>query len=303
MKYSATILVSLLITISSSAQSWSALPWVRTSRGAADLAMAGAASMSGNNMAWAANGNSAMVPFCADKMSVEVGYMLFNPSATNYINAGFAYNLKGKLGISATLSYGADPSYDLYNESGKLTGKYSPGQLLAGLGVSWRFVDFLSAGLNVRYAMQSLAPQMSNNVVAADLVLMGKFGDFAVSAGAINFGSPVKSSDGSSYNLASSVKIAAMYDAVFASAHGLQVNIDADYYLNNSATAAAGVQYGWNNMVFVRAGYRYAMSSCPIPSCASVGLGCRFKGVRLEFAYLVYGSVLNTFNIGVGYSF
>ena len=297
------VLFSLLITISSSAQSWSAFPWVRTSRGAADLAMAGAASMSSNNMAWAADGNSAMVPFCSDRMAVELGYMLYQPSGTNYVNAVFAYNVKGKIGVSASLSYGADPAYDIYNDSGKATGKYAPGQMKLGVGVAWRFVDFLSAGLNLRYAMQTLAPQVANNAFAADFVLMGKFGDFAVSAGALNFGTPVKSFSGQLFFPAASVKLAGMYDAVYASAHGLQINIDADYYLNNSFTAALGAQYGWKDMLFVRAGYRYAAESCPLPSFASVGLGCKFKGVRIDLTYLAWGTVKNTFNLGVGYSF
>lgn len=303
MKHILTILVSLLLTISATAQDWSALPWVRTSRGAADIAMAGSGFMSGNNMAWAADGNAAMIPFSADKMSAELGYMLYNPMKTNYINAGFSYSIKEKVGVTAGLSYGFDPAYDVYNESGRPAGTFSPGQLMLGAGASWRFVKFMSAGLNLRYAMQTLAEGVSSSAFAGDFVLMCRFGDFSVSAGAMNFGTPVKSSDGRSFNLSSSVKLAGMYEHLFAEKHGLQVNLDADWYLSKAASAALGAQYGWNDMVFVRAGYRYGSGRSPLPSMASVGLGCKFFGVRIDAAYVVYGSTINTLNVGLGYSF
>lgn len=304
MKHLSVIVVSLLITLTSSAQSWSALPWMRTSRGAADISMAGSAFMSESNMAWASSGNAAMIPFCKEKMSVEAGYMLLNPAKTNYVNAAFAYNIKGKIGVTAGLSYGFDPAFDIYNESGKVTGQFTPGKLMFSAGASWRFIDVLSAGLNVRYAMQTLAEGQSSSAVAADVVLMGQFGDFSVSAGAVNVGTPVKGIGGTTFPLASSAKVAAMYDKAFASVHGLQVNIDADYYFSNSFTAAAGAQYGWNDMVFVRAGYRYSTGTCVIPSFASVGIGCKFKGIRLDLAYLPAGEGLrNTISAGIGYSF
>lgn len=303
MKHISVIFVSLLLCLTSAAQDWSALPWMRTGRGAADMAMAGSAFMSDDNMAWAADGNAAMVPFSSRRMSVELGYMLANPVRTNYAGAGFAYNIKDRVGVTAALSYGINPAYDVYNESGRPAGTFSPGQLMLGAGVSWRFVKFMSAGLNLRYAMQTLAEGVSSSAFAGDFVLMCRFGDFFVSAGAMNFGTPVKSSDGRSFNLSSSVKLAGMYEHLFAEKHGLQVNLDADWYLSKAASAALGAQYGWNDMVFVRAGYRYGSGRSPLPSMASVGLGCKFFGVRIDAAYVVYGSTINTLNVGLGYSF
>lgn len=304
MKHISTITVSLLITLTSSAQSWSALPWTRTGRGAADLSMAGSASMSENNMSWSSFNNAAMIPFCSDKMSVEAGYMRLNPTRTNYVNAGFAYNIKGKTGVAAGISYGLDPAYDIYNESGKVQGKFSPGQIMLNAGASYRFIACLSLGINAHYMMQTLATGVSLSAFGTDAVLMGRFSDFSVSAGAINVGTPVKGADGKKYNLASSVKIAGMFDKVLASKHGIQINIDADYYFSNAVSTAAGAQYGWNDMIFIRAGYRYSTAGCVIPSFASVGLGGKFRGVRIDVAYLLASDALhNTLNATVGYSF
>lgn len=303
MKHLAIILVSLSIAISSAAQSWSALPWVRTGRGAADLSMAGSAFMSDDNMAWAADGNAAMVPFSADRLSAELGYTRYNSLKTNYFNAGFAYSIKEKAGIAASVSYGFDPAYDVYDETGEPDGAFTPDYILAAAGVSWRFLKFMSIGFNFRYARQSLAEGYTLSTCAGDAVLMCRFADFSISAGAMNLGMPVKSHDGSSFNLASSAKAAMMYDGHFGK-NGLQINLDSDWYFSNTVTAALGAQYSWNDILFLRAGYRYSMQGCVIPSFASVGLGLRFFGVRLNAAYIFASEVLdNSFSLSLGYSF
>lgn len=277
---------------------------MRIGKGAADISMAGSAFMSDNNMAWAAFGNAAMIPFSSDKMSVEAGYMHYNPAKTNYINAGFSYNVKNRVGFTAGLSYGKDPSFDLYNDSGRATGTFSPAKMNLSAGVSWRFIDRMSAGLNLRYGMDKPMSGQTFSAFASDIVFMGRFADFSVSAGAMNLGTPVKAADGKKYSLASSAKVAAMYDKEFSTVHSLQVNADADYYFSDSFSAAFGAQYGWKDMVFVRAGYRYADKHCIIPSYASFGAGVKVIGIRLDLAYVTASDVIgNTFNIGIGYSF
>lgn len=304
MKYLWVTLASMTLALSSWAQDWSALPWTRISRGAADMAMAGSGFMSDANMAWVSNGNAAMIPFSAEKMSAEVGYMRYASMSTNYLNAGFAYNVKDCFGFCAGLSYGMVPAYDSYDENGKVSGRFAPGQLMFGLGASWRFVDCLSAGLNLRYASQSLAENESYSAFAGDFVLMGKFGNFSASFGAVNFGSSIKALDGTKHNLSSSVKIAGMYEGRFSESNGVQVNVDTDYYLAGAVSAALGAQYGWKDTLFARAGYRFSSSACPIPSYASVGLGLKLYGIRFDVAYLLAPEVLrNTVSVGLGYSF
>lgn len=335
MKHILTIIVSLLTAFGISAQSRSALPWVRTGRSAVDLSVAGSASMSSENMAWAAAGNSAMIPFCDRHFAVEAGYMRQSFSNNSSVNAGLAGNIGGKVGLAASFSYGLDPAYDIYNLDGSTAGTFSPSYLLASLGASWRFVKFLSLGVNARYARQDLMQGYSYGTFAGDAMLMARFGDFSVSAGIANIGLPVKSASGDLFALPTSAKAAFMYDAVFGKKHGIQLNIDGDYYLpglfvpvqsahdgsDGSASgtdssssaqlsavqqlaASAGLQYSFADMVFVRAGYHFGGSEVPVPSYASAGLGFKFKGVSLNGAYLFASeSLSNSFCLTLGYSF
>jgi len=57
-------------------------------------------------------------------------------------------------------------------------------------------------------------------------------------------------------------------------------------------------------MVFARAGYHYGAAKEVIPSHASLGLGVKLFGARLDFSYLLAGESLGgTLALGLGYSF
>ncbi len=334
MKHILVIIVSLLTAFGISAQSRYALPWVRTGRSAVDLSMAGSASMSSENMAWAAGGNSAMIPFCDRHFAVEAGYMRQSFSQNNTFSAGLAGNIKGKAGVAASFSYGMDPAYDIYGNDGGVTGSFTPSYILASLGAAWRFVDFLSVGVNARYARQDLMQGYSYSTFAGDAMLMARFGGFSLSAGIADIGMPVKSVSGDSFGLPASAKAAFMYDAVFGKKHGIQLNVDGDWYLpglfaqdglsandggtsvpdasSSSARASAisqlavsaGAQYSFADMIFLRAGYHFGGSGVPVPSYASAGLGFKFMGVSLNCAYLFASQTLsNSFCLTLGYSF
>lgn len=315
MKHIALSIILSFLTLSVFAQGQYAFPWMRTSRGAADLSMGGAATMAESNMAWASFSNAAMLPFCPAKSAFQLGYALQSPSKTNYMNAGLSFNVRNRVGISAGVSYGLDPAYGIIDENGAARGTFNPSTLMANLGLSWRFVKFLSIGINGRYAMQTLAKGYSSSVFAGDAFLMAKVSDFKVSAGVANIGMPLKDKAGNSYGLATSAKLSLMYDALFAAKHGVQVCADADYYLGGLFASVApassglpmavsgGVQYGFNNMIFVRAGGRYGFSS-PMPSYASAGLGFKFKAFAIDAAYIFAGQgIANSFSLSLGFSF
>lgn len=67
---------------------------------------------------------------------------------------------------------------------------------------------------------------------------------------------------------------------------------------------SAGAQYSFKNMLFARAGYHFGTKEAVLPSFATVGLGVRFFGVSLDFAYLTGNDVIgNSMTFGLGYRF
>lgn len=303
MKKSIIIIALLLSSLTASAQSQSALPWMRIGRGAETQGMADAALVADQSVAWSSFTNSALIPFTARKLSAGLSYELWQADKTNYINAGFSYNIKDRFGVAFGVSYGMGKAYDVYGDNGFQQGTFTPSNFQINLGGSYRFLSFMSVGLNIRVAGQTLTSAVRSNTFAGDLMVMGQFSDFRCALGVVNTGTPVRDNAGVEFNIASSAKLDLGYSKHLAEKHGIGAYLDADYYFYGAFGAALGAQYAFNDMLFVRAGYRLG-SKAVIPSYASLGLGFKFKGFHIDAAYLLANDVLaNTICVGLGYEF
>lgn len=282
-----------------------ALPFTAAETDAASLGTAGANLTQTSSIANASFYNAAAIPFSDAKMDVAAGYDIWQPSAvgSSMINVGAAYNMNNKFGVALGFLYGMNPAYDITDASGAAKGQFKPSDMHVNIGLAYRFLPFLSIGANVGYATSSLAKDNSYGAIAADAFLMAKFAGLKVTAGVANVGTSVKSKNGTSYCLPGSVAVGAGYEMAFADVHSLDVLLDADYYFSGWFAAAAGAAYTYNDLVVVRAGYRYGGTS-PIPSYASVGAGVKFAGAKLDLAYLIGSSAMkNTLALTVGYTF
>ncbi len=265
------------------------------------LAKGGAGLTETGSVSHAAFTNAAAVPFSESTLDATVGYAMWQPSAinTNIVNAGVAYNMNGKLGIAGGFYYGMNPEYKVAG------GSYKPSDMHAALGVSYRFVDFMSVGLNFGYATSTLAEGKSYGSFAGDAFLMAKIADFKVTAGVSNVLGKIESAGGKEFKLPASAALGVGYAAEFAEKHAVDAAVDFDYYFSGEIAASAGAGYTYNDLVSVRAGLHYGGASA-IPSFASIGAGMKFAGVKLDLTYLLWrpGSpMMNTLAVGLGYSF
>lgn len=294
------VLALILAPVITGAQ---ALPFTAAETNAASLRKAGADIVETGSVADAAFRNASAIPFSDGHFDFEAGYTSWAPSNSSIINAAGAWNIGDKLGITAGFAYGMHPSYEITNEGGAVKGTFKPSDMQLKAGFAYRFLPFLSAGVNVGYASSSLAEGHSYGAVTSDIFLMGKFSDFKIAAGVSDLGSGVTSAGGAKFKLPTAVTVGAGYEKTFAEKHGISVNLDADYFLTEGIAIAFGAQYSFNRMVFASAGYRYGGDS-PVPSYASVGLGAAFKGIKLDLAYLMGSDVMaNTMALSIGYSF
>lgn len=300
-----TVISLLLIPVAASSQ---ALSYVAADMDAASLSMAGANVTETSSVANAAFTNAAAIPFFGAKADVSAGYTLWQPSAAqvNAVNVAGAYNIKEKFGVAVGFRYGMNPAYQITNESGAGKETFSPSDIQANVGLAWRFLPYLSVGANIGYASSTLAKGYSYGALTSDIFVMSKFSDFKVALGVSNLGTKVKTASKAAFSLPTSVTLGAGYDKVFAQKHGVGVNLDADYYLAGSAVAAAvGAGYTYDDMVSVKAGYRYGGDSV-LPSFASVGVGVKYFGAKLDLAYLIAtgdSPLKNTLAISLGYTF
>ncbi len=284
-----------------------ALPFTVIDSDPVTLAKGGAGLAETGSVSHAAFANSAAIPFSESVLDVSAGYMMWQPTSvkSNIISVGTAYNMKNKLGIAVGFHYGMNPAYDITDDSGTVGGTFRPGDLHAAVGVSYRFLKFMSAGINFGYASSSLAEGHSYGAVAADVFLMAKFSSIKVTAGASNILGSVMSASGEKFSLPSSIALGVGNSSTIGEKHLIEANLDMDYFLTGGFSAAVGASYTFNDMVTARLGGRVGGKS-PIPSYSSVGLGCKFAGVKLDLAYLIAGSdspMKNTLALSLGYSF
>ncbi len=282
-----------------------ALGFARVPHDPISLGMGGAGVVNGS--AYSTFTNMAAVPFADFKLDVEAAYGKWAPdgSPTSNITVGGAWNLNKKFALGLGFNYGAGDEYDVYSENGQANGTFTPNELQVNLGFGWRFLDFLSAGVNVKYLSNKLADDYSYNAVAADVFVQAKLADFKATIGVSSLGSSVDSEAGDSYDLPTSLTIGGGYGHTFAKKHGIDALVDLDYYFSGEFAASVGAQYTYRQIASVRAGYHYGGDSV-IPDFASVGAGLNLLGIKINFAYVIAGSdspIKNSFSIGVGYSF
>lgn len=304
MQKTLTLLFALaLVSVTASAQTSDALPFVRTGHSAAREAMAGAGTVSGACDAWASFDNAALSAFGDKTLDAAVSYSSWAPSSGNLFAGGLTYRLGSKIGITAGAYYGLGKEYDVYSNEGIKKGTFTPTQMQFNLGMGYKLLPWLSLGANVHAATETLAEGASYKAFSGDIFLMGHMDSFKFAAGVVSLGTPVKSSTGASYNLPSSLKLAGGYEDSFGGI-SCAVYTDLDYFfLASGFSAAVGAELGWDEIASLRAGYHFASKNTPVPSYFSAGLGGSLLGFSLDAAVLLGGQLSGTLLVTIGYGF
>ena len=305
----AAIMLFLAAAVTVSAQtsiSNEVLGFSRLSQDPVYTGMAFAGRASTHSPAWSSWTNAAAIPFYDGKADFGVSYQHWAPSsAVERTFAGGAAGHFGIFGISLGFMTRSGEPYDVIDLNGIPKGEFTPRDIVGSAGLSLRLVKWLSLGVDMRYIHQTVAENVSLSAFAADILLMAKFGDFSVTAGVANVGGKVKDAEGEDWSLPSSVAFGAGYETVIAEKHAINAYIDFDYfYAVKAATFAVGAEYGFNDIAFVRGGYHFGGVGAVLPSFASVGIGAKYWGVKINASYTFANKdLMNTFTVGLGYCF
>lgn len=281
------------------------LPSLLLNQDAVSLAM-GSAGVASDAGAFALENNVAAVSLAEQKMAVQAGFGMWQPSYANLKTVGVAgmYKVSDKIGLALDFKYLMLPSYSGVTGNGAdvRDSEFKPSEMGIAAGFSYAVLDCLSAGLTLRYAGSTLAPEAKAGVLGTDIGVF--FKKNAVSAGLSvnNLGTKVKYSE-TAYAQPMLVKAGAGYDLEMGSS-SLLFAAQADVIFAGGVMVGAGCEYAFKDMIFARAGYHYGNAANAVPSHGSAGLGVRIAGVCLDVAYL-YGSkaLSNTMCISLGYSF
>lgn len=303
MKRYIVFLASLFISVLPAAAGepgFEALPFLRLSRDPS--AITGGSAQLFSSRAYSVFTNPAL-PFSSDEgVDVALSYARWGSSGSNEIDFGGAYALSERFSLSLGFSYGMNPSYDVYNKLGALSGTFTPTDMTAGLGAGFRISDVLTLGANVKFASSKLSDAYSYSAVAGDVFATMEFSGLVASVGVSTLGTPVESQKTGKYSLPASAALGLGYGAAAGEALELRAQLTADYYFSGALAAGAGAEAVIKDMVSLRFGYDYGGESV-IPSHASAGIGFRFSGFRIDATLLTGKDAGTSMLFGASYSF
>ena len=251
------------------------------------------------------NAATALSPF---KGAFAASYTMWQPATTD----NQLMSLSGfiKMGKRSAISLGSRlflyPAYDLSNPQGSVTGAFNPRELSVDLGYAYNISGSFSAAATVHYISSKMGPQAAGSAFAADLGLMYQPGNLSLGLTATNLGSKIDYGYGP-YSLPAQIKLGAAYCFSLQEKHLLTATVQAGYLIVNSGiTAGIGLEYSYNNLISLRVGGHYGDPEKGIPSHLSAGLGFKFKGLALNFAYLLAqkdSPLANSLSVGLGWAF
>lgn len=212
---------------------------------------------------------------------------------------------------------------------------YSSSDLALGLSYAYRFTNKFSAGITAKYATEKIS-DMSAGGLALDLgtYYMTGFRTLRVGMAIVNFGTNIRFSGKdlqeeridtsmpsnftgtafermtTAFPLPLQFKLGLAYDFTLPSNMMVTTAGELVHPNDGSEKMLLGLEYGWNKMVFLRAGYKYDPDAYETKSgmdnfSAGIGLSRSFGNARInvDYAYTNLGYLENAhrFSLGLGF--
>jgi len=253
----------------------------------------------------------------------------------NYNWAAASINLgtMGSLGASVTyLDYGDMEVTTLAEQDG--TGeKFTASDMALGLTYAMKLTDQFSMGATVKYINQKIW-NSSASTVGFDLGVLFLSDIYGLRIGATitNFG-PDMQIDGKDlyvqhdinsqifgnndqilatlntdeYQLPLTFRVGLAMDVLKTSMHRFTVGVDATHPSDNDESLNIGAEYAFNNLVFIRGGYKSLMLD-NAEEGLTLGFGLNYDiapnlGIFVDYAYQDFGILENTQHFAIGLKF
>lgn len=256
--------------------------------------------------AWASFRNPAVLPFSERRNDLALVYQNWAPGGAGSADFTVAYGRKfgERTGLSVGVVSLTGGKISLYNANGSFCGDFTPSDLQVNAGFGLGLGRLFAVGVNAKCLRKKVAEETAYTAFAADIFGQCRLEGLSLALGVSNIGTLVKGAHGGSFRLPASLALAADYRLAFADCHQFAADLDFDWFFSGNAGLAAGLEYGFREMLFVRGGYHFGTSEAVLPSFASAGLGVQVFGFRFDIACLFANEYLaRTLTLGLGYSF
>ena len=232
-------------------------------------------------------------------MAVGASYGSWAPKTTKMglVNAGGWYRFD-RFAVGLAGRYCLEQPYDVFSDSAKPLGSFTPREFNVGLGLAFQIADPFSIGVTARFVSSAIADKASGTAVGADVSAMYAAGPFRAALGVCNLGTKISYGKGD-YAQPAYARLGGAY-----SASGLTAGLEVDYLFAGALMAGLGIEYGIADIVFLRGGFHYGDAAKAIPPYASLGLGVKYAGAQLDLAFLTASKTIgNSLMVSLGFAF
>lgn len=279
------------VTVSYAQEQQEALGFLRKQRDPAALSGGAAAGWS----------NPSLASFGEKKLDAGFSYASWAAAPSSDLSMAASFRLNPRFTIVAELSSDSGEKYDIYNNLGRVTGSFTPKDLIGGVGASFLLKDNLSLGAIIKYASSRLSPEASYGSMAADMFIAGHYGGLTATAGVSSLGPGVESSDGTKYPLPTSGSFGFGYTGDFGEKLRTEVWLTSDVYFSGAVAGGIGASICYDSLLTLRAGYNNGGNSV-IPSYSTVGGGVHFSFFSIDGVYYLTAAdspLSNTFAVAL----
>ena len=241
-----------------------------------------------------------------DNMEISVNFSrLFEDM--NYISASVGMPIEGigTVGIGFIDLFYGDIPVVIQDSSGELSESGSTGAGDMAFLLSWgkEIGDILMVGCNAKMIYQTLEDEKSTSF-AFDVGGMKKLLDDKLGIGLAvqNLGTESKFME-SGFSLPLVIRFGTSYEVLEIDKHKGILAVDILKPMDDNIKINAGMEYGFNNFIFLRAGYRIGndMAGLTLGGGARIPIGNNIT--MADYAYVPYGDFGATHRIGLSLAF
>ncbi len=221
------------------------------------------------NSAGLANLNQSQITFMHNEWLSDLRY--------EYLSYAVPYKSKGTFAFS--FSYLSLGNFDGYDLTGSPTQDFSAYDLAGSFAYGHKFTPLFSVGGAFKYIQQKLDEEKAG-AFAVDLGALYSLDDFNFGLSIRNVGTKMKFIQ-EEYSLPLTADLGAAYRGLA----NLTIAADIEVPRDNSVLLKQGIEYGYQDMFFLRMGYGYSTSGDDFGGATGLALGAGFLMKQYSFDY------------------
>ncbi len=221
----------------------------------------------------------------------------------NLLGASAYYSLDSINSFALGFKNYTMPSYSIMDDNGNSSGNYQPGELSFALGYARKLNEYTAVSLTMQYLASNLYETYNASTILFDL-------GFKSSWQKINYGVVVKNLgpklnfDNQKVSVPLTIGGGVAYSDSIGSKNNITFAVDFTQMTQDDESgfsSGIGCEYAYDKLLSLRAGYHFVDESIGL-SALTLGAGLNYKGISVDFGYLVSDNALNN-NYSISCSF